>query len=80
MAGFLVLGDVLVITGSGSNNGTYHVTDGGHAGYCVVEETLANESVGNAVTITGPVHVTFGDYSLLTRGLAIFWFWCLARW
>jgi hypothetical protein len=38
---------------SGSNDGTYTITDGGHAGYIVVSETLVDEAAGATVTILG---------------------------
>ncbi len=64
--------DVITIAGSTSNDGTYHVSDGGHAGYCVVTEDLTTEGEGDAVTLTAPTHVTHGDYSLFDKGVGNF--------
>ncbi len=43
--------DIVVVTGSASNNGTFTVTTGNTAGYCVVSETIVDEAVGASVVI-----------------------------
>jgi len=48
-------GMTVEIEGSSSNDGTYTITDGGHAGYFVVAETVVDEAAGNYVGIDGPV-------------------------
>jgi hypothetical protein len=66
---FLVKDDVITVSGSTSNNNTFNVTDGSHAGYIVVAEDLVTEIAGDPVVISAPVHVTHGDYSTLDKGV-----------
>jgi len=66
---FIVTDDLVTVAGSTSNDGEYHVTDGSHADYFVVAEDLVTEIAGDAVTITAPEHVTYGDYSVLEKGV-----------
>lgn len=44
-------GDIIVITGSGANNGTYTVSTGNVAGTIRTTEALADEAAGGAVSI-----------------------------
>ena len=69
---FIKSGDVVTITGSVSNNGTYKVATGGSAASFTVEETLINEAAAASVTLTLPTHVTHGDYSLFDKGVGNF--------
>lgn len=47
-----VIGKTIYID-SGSNDGTYTIADGGHAGYITVSESLVDEAAGASVTILG---------------------------
>jgi hypothetical protein len=69
---YVVAGDILTVSGSTSNNGKYHVTEGSQAGYFVVSEDLVTEIAGDNVTIAAPVHVKHGDYGLFDQGLLHF--------
>lgn len=48
-------GMTVTIEGSTGNDGTYTITDGGHAGYFVVSEAVSDEGAGANVGIDGPV-------------------------
>jgi hypothetical protein len=45
-------GDTIVVSGSGSNNGTFTIAAGGVAAYITVNESLLDESAGSGRTIT----------------------------
>lgn len=69
---FITAGDIVTITGSVSNNGTYKVATGGSAASFTVEETLVNEAAAASVTLALPAHVSHGDYSLFDKGVGSF--------
>ncbi len=54
LANFLT-GMTVNIYGSAANDGTYTITDGGHAGYFVVAEALQDGAAGPYLGIDGPV-------------------------
>jgi hypothetical protein len=62
--GFLETGDIITISGSTSNDGSYSVSNAAD-GEITINEDLINEAAGEEITLVSPVHVTRANYDVL---------------